>query len=465
VVRYERDDVRYRHPDDSPWLMEVYRPQARAWEPYQGDIAKVLMEADVVTKTLKYSESEARDDHGRWTSGGSDTFISSPSDAVEALVEGDTATISKTDVRAVLNKMVDREDHPDITNLHVDGMRIFDEGGLGISRVDMPQIPSKHRDKFVDSMREQGIKMKDQEVSALSLKPAQNEISGTTTAQMLRRFDTHESRKDMAPIFVSKDNFVLDGHHRWAMMAALTTEHPKLKMPVTRIMLDHSRALELMLNYAEAHGYAAKPHGKANRPWLKDFNESQHPRDDHGRFSDGGGESAGTNDDGSAVTPHQKETLWLYTGDHGDDLNSALRSGTGMEDLWHSEVQALDALVKANTIADTKLFRGMNPAHLDGMRVGTIIEDKAFISTSRDQQIANHFGDTVVQLAIPKGTHGVDVQKLKMQSPDPPAGMNNPRGPGGLKGAEQEVILPRGSRFQIVAVDPNHNKVHAVLLK
>jgi HK97 family phage portal protein len=236
---------------------------------------------------LKYAEDEARDDHGRWTNGGGDDatdYLSTPSDAVESLANGEVTNIAPEDVRGLLERMATRTDHPDLTDLHVDGMQIFGGNGLGIARADMPQIPQTHVDRFEQDLRDQGVRIQDARVSPLSLKPSQKEISAVKAAQMMAKFEKDKKIKD---IYVSKDNYVLDGHHRWAALAALSIEQSQLKMPIKRLMVDHTRALSLMLNFTEANDIANKPMGKNAQPWVK-FDEDE-ARDDHGRWTSGGG--------------------------------------------------------------------------------------------------------------------------------------------------------------------------------
>lgn len=249
-------------------------------------LAKRQVEVGVLTRALAEwnEELHPRDDHGRFGPGGGgpsgDDFVMSPSEALGEIANGYHATVSANDVREVLDKAADNAGPIDLTNLTIDGTPIF-AGGLNRTRDTMPQIPKEHQKAFLKDLNDKGIGVREDTVRPSQLLPTQNEIDAVRVGQKLREYDS--GNKDLRAIMVSKDNYVLDGHHRWAVMATLDVESPKLniKMPVIRIMQDHSKALNSMLRYTRAHGIS-------NR--ALEFNEGQHPRDDKGQWtSDGSG--------------------------------------------------------------------------------------------------------------------------------------------------------------------------------
>lgn len=85
--------------------------------------------------------------------------------------------------------------------------------GLQMLRRDMPQVPTKHRDKFLNLLAKDGIQVRREMVDAASLKPTQVTFHQTKVAEMLAR-DYAPNEK---PILISGDNYVLDGHHRWVI--------------------------------------------------------------------------------------------------------------------------------------------------------------------------------------------------------------------------------------------------------
>lgn len=80
-------------------------------------------------------------------------------------------------------------------------------------------------EKYLD---EKGVATKVKEVPAAMLKASQSELKGANVAFMM----SPEGRKavglDTNTIYVSKDGYVIDGHHRWAAKVGLDGEDGKL---------------------------------------------------------------------------------------------------------------------------------------------------------------------------------------------------------------------------------------------
>lgn len=176
-----------------------------------------------------------------------------PKDALETLLAGGRVNIAKEDVLKFLKKAAKQDEDPDLTDVHVEGMLIFGGNGLGIARKDMPQIPKDQRDQFIEETKEQGIEIRLEEVSPLSLFPTQREISARNVGEKIKKYQKDPSR-EFPSLLVSEDNYVLDGHHHWAMMAAYAIDAPKIKVKVQRLMLSHAKALKVLRAYAKRHG-------------------------------------------------------------------------------------------------------------------------------------------------------------------------------------------------------------------
>lgn len=192
---------------------------------------------------------------GRFGEGGGEDFISSPSEAYDALVVGDKATIAKEDLRGVLKRALKHGEITDLTNLKIEGTEVF-RGGSNMPRGEMPQIPGDEQPRFLDMLAEKGVKIERGTVSPLTLSPTQNEINAVRVAGQLDKFES--GKKDLRPILISKDDKVLDGHHRWAVGVVLQLERPSTKIPVIRIMADRKKALGLMQAYVEKHDVARR---------------------------------------------------------------------------------------------------------------------------------------------------------------------------------------------------------------
>lgn len=112
-------------------------------------------------------------------------------------------------------------------------------GHLGISRDQMPQIDSKHRESFIKFLKNKGVSVRLIRVPAKSLKIVQGEYNrdkvGAIIAQGLDEF---------ASIFISKDGYVVDGNHR--LIAKLNCPGGSNYMNVTELGMDIRPLLELI---------------------------------------------------------------------------------------------------------------------------------------------------------------------------------------------------------------------------
>ena len=234
---------------------------------------------------LKYSPDQERDDHGRWSSGGGGSDVgtsdgekkpgkgpdgggaeggsggaSAPKDVMDRIMAGEQPTVQPGDVSAILAHAKTRSDDPDLTELKVAGTLKFGGDGLGIARIDMPQIPDDKRAQFLQDLAKAGVQVTDEMAKPIDLHPVQKEISSRKVGGILDWMRT--SGVGEGRIFVSKDDYVLDGHHRWGAAVALGFEQPDVTMPVSRLGLDHSAALQWMLDWNTQQGIAHSATGK-----------------------------------------------------------------------------------------------------------------------------------------------------------------------------------------------------------
>jgi len=102
-----------------------------------------------------------------------------------------------------------------------------------IDRKDMPQLSGNVNDrnspvgKFTTSLMKSGVKVSDELSEVCKLKATQNELNGNKIRGFLEYLkDAKGDLNDPAvsfitdPIIVSNDDYVLDGHHRWAALLA-----------------------------------------------------------------------------------------------------------------------------------------------------------------------------------------------------------------------------------------------------
>jgi hypothetical protein len=170
----------------------------------------------------------------------------------------------------------------DLCNVSVGGSNLFcvesvrnEQYPKGIERIEMPQlggltVPGTEADKlekdkkgevdataqFMKHLEDIGMKSSREEVPASELKASQRELRGNTVAGMMMN-PKYDPAK--IPIFISRDNYVVDGHHRWAAVVGRDSADGHLgdsKMNVIRIDAPISEVLRLAKAWSEKFGIA-----------------------------------------------------------------------------------------------------------------------------------------------------------------------------------------------------------------
>ena len=114
---------------------------------------------------------------------------------------------------------------------------------LGISRAEMPQIRSFHREEFLRGLAAKGAGSTSEQIPANELSPTQKEIHADVVSKLQSGELVGAAEK---PILVSSDGYILDGHHRWAQTLAggkptTALNAVRINMPI-RKLLDAARA-------------------------------------------------------------------------------------------------------------------------------------------------------------------------------------------------------------------------------
>ena len=148
-----------------------------------------------------------------------------------------------------------------LCQVSIPGTNLYCDGNKGIERGDMPQFkgtpqPGSPADKlpkdengeadteefFKQMLNKQGIKVsKPASVPPDRLKATQSELVGVKVAGMSKVLadKNHPAYgKITAPIYVSNDGYVLDGHHRWAAVVAHNAAHPDKQIPMNVRVID-----------------------------------------------------------------------------------------------------------------------------------------------------------------------------------------------------------------------------------
>ncbi len=167
----------------------------------------------------------------------------------------------------------------DLCQVSVPGTNLFCEVNKGIPRDKMPQLKGNptpgskaeklikdHKgevngeDAFKDALKEQGVKMEKKAIDASKLKSTQSQLVGAKVAGMmaaLKKDPNHAAIR--APIFVSKDNYILDGHHRWAAVVGYSlSKGEAVPMDVIQVDMSAEELVDFTNKFADKLGIEQK---------------------------------------------------------------------------------------------------------------------------------------------------------------------------------------------------------------
>jgi hypothetical protein len=191
-----------------------------------------------------------------------------------------------TDIKKVAQQVADAkakgEPTPNINlcDVTVPGTNLYCDDNLGIPRDEMPQFKgtaqpgsraaSMDADAsgevdtepvFREMLAQKGIKTLQTEVPADKLKATQKDLVGAKVVGMMGALEKDPNHpKITAPIYVSRDGYVIDGHHRWAAVVAYNAANPdkQIQMKTTVLDQDIKDAIPMANKFAEDMGIAAK---------------------------------------------------------------------------------------------------------------------------------------------------------------------------------------------------------------
>ena len=110
------------------------------------------------------------------------------------------------------------------------------KGNKGIPRSEMPQIKKENLPAFLKFLNKKGIKVNEnQHIPAEKLKPTQKELDSVKVEEMIQN-----PKPSAKAILVSKDNHILDGHHRWAAIFMTSPKQTilchKIDLPIKTLL-------------------------------------------------------------------------------------------------------------------------------------------------------------------------------------------------------------------------------------
>jgi len=205
-----------------------------------------------------------------------------PEQAVGALAEGQAVSLDGgKEVYTLIEKIGEFAQQqetagkkPDTLNLcqvSIPGTNLFCGENIGKTRLEMPQLTGKpiegsEGDKtipkntkgnidigpaFQKMLEEQGVATVQGEVPASALRASQKELIGSKVAGIMEAIQQDNTDMAKDAIFVSKDGYVVDGHHRWAAKIGLDMKDGKLG-DITMKVKVVNMGIEELLNQANA---------------------------------------------------------------------------------------------------------------------------------------------------------------------------------------------------------------------
>lgn len=167
----------------------------------------------------------------------------------------------------------------DLCRVTAKDTNLFCQHSLGIPRIKMPQmrgipVPGTYAAtklagkksgkvdlsaEFIQHLKDRGIATEQTAIRASHLRASQSQIVGARVVQLIN--ETNAGKRDLRekPIFVTQDNYIVDGHHHWAAIVGHGYAKDKdMKIPVYRLHMDIGQALDMANDFTKKAGLAPK---------------------------------------------------------------------------------------------------------------------------------------------------------------------------------------------------------------
>jgi hypothetical protein len=161
-----------------------------------------------------------------------------------------------------------------LCDVTVAGTNLFCVGNKGLTRLQMPQLegspaPGSPADKlprnakgfveasaaFRDALKRFGVTVTTGTRPANHLRPTQTELDGATVARIADEIE-NAGRHD-APIYVTRDGYIIDGHHMWAAQVVVDAKDNRLgdvQTDVHEVDMDIGAALDFARRFTQGLG-------------------------------------------------------------------------------------------------------------------------------------------------------------------------------------------------------------------
>ena len=263
-------------------------PGRVSWDAWGGDAGFAWAESMVAQAEKKVEKHNPgmhdQKTHGSWAD-----------DIAQEILDGGHPKVEGENVSAFLMAAAKRTDHPDLTELSVDGTLLFGDEGMGIARKDMPQIPGKERARFLAEIEaSKGVTATAEEVDPKTLKPIQKEISSSRSGAIFNKFREDGGIPEKERILISSDGFVVDGHHTWGASVGFAFDNPGATLPVYRLSVTAEEALSVSREWSTANGYEAQAidaPAKKSLAWQTISKHQEHDQSSHGAWANADGSS------------------------------------------------------------------------------------------------------------------------------------------------------------------------------
>ena len=171
---------------------------------------------------------------------------------------GDTVLMGKFKNKKVVVKTIGKDEHgmPTINGKKVATFRMIKENSLteseivrlnntlGIEREELPQIDNDSMDEYLKHLESRNIAFETKSQPVASLNTSQTKID----LDKIKNIMNNDSK--MNPIIVSKDDYILDGHHR--ALAAYNTDN-ECEVPIIKVDLPIDELIEISNEFNGAY--------------------------------------------------------------------------------------------------------------------------------------------------------------------------------------------------------------------
>ena len=182
-------------------------------------------------------------------------------DVVARVRAGESITVSPSEVADVVAQFENQDGPMDLAAIDVEGYpNLFSGARANVTaREDMPQIPKAHLQRFREGLEAEGIAVEEVQLNATELSATQRQLVAVKVAGVADAIRNGEFKVDHR-IWVSHDNRILDGHHRWAAAAVVELEGHPTSAPLDgyRVDLDMDALLVKARQYNDEHDIDAR---------------------------------------------------------------------------------------------------------------------------------------------------------------------------------------------------------------